>query len=130
MLTVMVPTISFILLNSASTTPMPGARIDEAKGVTKVMADTRPTMSHFLALGKLRGMVGSSWPSQPTTPASRSLVGMGAKAMRSRFSFRDSEARRDRPLPRVETTRDTRDLMLMRVSMRCRSAADGCWEKC
>lgn len=57
---------------------MAGARIDEAKGVRKVMVATQTTMVHLRLELKLSGMAGSSWPSQPTRPLSRSVTGMGS----------------------------------------------------
>ncbi len=112
MLTVMAPTVVLVLWNSSSKRPMPGDRMDEAKGVRKVMADTRPTTSHFLFWVKLRGMSGSSWDSQPTMPSSRLEVGMGANVMRSRTFFR----------PTMLSTPEILLFTLLRVPMRRRSS--------
>jgi hypothetical protein len=64
-----------VLLKSALTKGMPGAKMDEDSGLTNVMAATRPRSVHFLESGKLRGLVGSSWLSQPTRLLSRSDSG-------------------------------------------------------
>ena len=111
MLTVMAPTVVLLLLKSSSKRSMPGDKMDDAKGVRKVMADTRPTTSHFLLWVKFRGMSGSSWDSQPTMPSSRLEVGMGAKAMRSRVFFR----------PTMLSTPEILLFTLLRVPMRRRS---------
>ena len=62
--------------NSRATLVMAGARMDEAKGDMKVMQERAETVSHLRRALKLRGMSGSSWPSQPTTPLARSDTGM------------------------------------------------------
>jgi len=115
-LTVMVPTTEFVFPNSRFKLEIPGAKMDDAKGVSSVMADSRPTISHFLRAAKLSGMAGSSWDSHPTTPAARSETGMGAKGMRSRGSR----------VRRREMMRERRDLALARVEVRWR-AAEGCF---
>jgi hypothetical protein len=48
-----------------------GARMEEAKGVIKVMAERKPTMSHLRRGWKLRGISGSSWVSHPTMPSEK-----------------------------------------------------------
>jgi len=53
----------------------PGANIEDASGLMRVMEEMSPRRSHLRRLGKLSGISGSSCPSQPTTPASRSVTG-------------------------------------------------------
>lgn len=48
-----------------------------AKGEMKVIADTWLIRIHLRALGKFRGIDGSSWLSHPTMPWSRSVSGSG-----------------------------------------------------
>lgn len=54
----------------------PGANMEEARGEMKVMAEMRKRSMNFLPSLKLSGMLGSSWPSQPTMPSSRFCTGM------------------------------------------------------
>lgn len=54
----------------------------------RVMEERSPKRSHLRFWGKLRGMAGSSCPSQPMMPASRSVTGMSSGSRRS-FSFLD-----------------------------------------
>jgi hypothetical protein len=90
--------------------------MDDAKGVSRVMADSRPTISHFLRCGKLSGMAGSSCESQPTRPSSRLESGMGARGSRSRSRVRLRER-----------MREMRDLVLVREAMRARAAVLSFW---
>ena len=60
-----------------------GANIDEAKGEMRVMLERRDIKNHLRDSGKLRGISGSSWDSQPTIPLSRSEVGSWAGSRRS-----------------------------------------------
>jgi hypothetical protein len=57
--------------------------MEEARGEMKVMLESKAINSHFLDSGKLRGISGSSCPSHPTIPLSRSEVGSGAGASRA-----------------------------------------------
>jgi hypothetical protein len=54
---------------------MPGAKIDEASGLKKVIAEIIASVVHFLFCGKFRGFVGSVCDSQPTRPLSSSVSG-------------------------------------------------------
>ena len=54
---------------------MPGAKMEEASGLTKVIAATKPRSVIFLFVVKLRGFAGSSCESQPTRLLSRSDSG-------------------------------------------------------
>jgi hypothetical protein len=83
MLTVMAPTVSFSLPKSLSKLEIPGAKIEDAKGVIRVMAESNPTINHFLAVWKFSGISASSWLSQPTMPSTRLLIGRGSNGMRS-----------------------------------------------
>jgi hypothetical protein len=95
---------------------MPGDRIDDANGVKRVMDESRPTISHFFPFGKLSGMAGSSWLSQPTMPADRSERGIGVNGMRSLGLLR-----RLTPLMAREM-RETLLRTLVRLSSRLSSA--------
>lgn len=49
--------------------------MEEAKGEMKVMEARRKSISHFFFGAKFKGFSGSSWPSHPTIPLSRSFSG-------------------------------------------------------
>lgn len=52
-----------------------GDSMDEEKGAMKAKADRAQTTINLRLLVKLSGIVGSSWPSQPTMFRSRSDTG-------------------------------------------------------
>lgn len=62
--------------NSLLIDEIAGELIADANGVTMLMEDNMPTINRFLDEVKLRGIAGSSWDSQPTTPARRSDTGI------------------------------------------------------
>jgi hypothetical protein len=66
----------------------PGANIEDASGLMKVMEQRSPRRSHLRCWGKFRGMAGSSCPSQPMMPVSRSVTGRSSGSRRP-FSFLD-----------------------------------------
>lgn len=70
---------------SALTNGMPGAKMDDASGLTNVMAATKPSRVIFLFVGKFRGFAGSSCESQPTRLLSRSESGYFSGASWSFF---------------------------------------------
>lgn len=60
------------VLKVSRTSGTPGANIDEASGVTKVMAEQRPIFSHFFRADQFCGLAGSSGPSHQTRLSSSS----------------------------------------------------------
>lgn len=75
MLTLKERIVSLVSLNSAAMKVIAGENMLEARGEIKVIALTRPSNAHFLLEGKFCGFLGSSCPSQPTMPRSRSVSG-------------------------------------------------------
>lgn len=68
MLTVMEPRVGLVLLKSLSSMLIAGERMEVAKGVSRVMAESSHTRAHFCRAEKLKGTAGSSSLSQPTMP--------------------------------------------------------------
>jgi hypothetical protein len=83
MLTVNALIVESVLLKSRSMNITPGATIEDASGLIKVIEEIRPRRSHLRCWGKLRGMAGSSCPSQPIIPTSRSVTGIFSRSRRS-----------------------------------------------
>jgi len=54
-------------LNSSRIRGMPGANMDEPRGVIMVKMESTATLLHFLRMVQFIGFVGSSGPSQVTT---------------------------------------------------------------
>ena len=80
--TVRVDSIVEVFLNSSFIGSTAGANIDDANGEMKVIAETRPRRTHFLAWGKLSGFLASSCDSHPTIPLSRSDNGSFSRSSR------------------------------------------------
>lgn len=79
MLTLNERIVSFVSLNSAAINEMAGENMLEARGEIKVMALIKLSNAHFLLEAKFWGFLGSSCPSQPTMPRSRSVSGNGSR---------------------------------------------------
>lgn len=75
MLTLNESTVSSLTPKFAAIKPTAGENILDASGETKVIKLTRPSKAHFLPDGKFCGLAGSSCPSQPTMPRTRSVSG-------------------------------------------------------
>lgn len=91
MVTESVLRISEVLWKVSSAKLTAGANMDDASGETKVMLERRPRRSHLREGAKFKGISGSSCPSHPTMPFSRSDSGILARASRS-FLLRDVRA--------------------------------------
>jgi hypothetical protein len=80
MLTLNERMVSLVSLNSAAIKVIAGENMLEARGEIKVMALINARRAHFLPEEKFCGFFGSSCPSQPTMPRSRSVSGYNSAA--------------------------------------------------
>lgn len=80
MLTLKDRIVSSVSLNSAAMKEIAGENMLEARGEIKVIALIKLSRAHFLPGEKFCGFLGSSCPSQPTMPRSRSVSGNSARA--------------------------------------------------
>ena len=85
MLTVKALRVVEVLWKSLSMNETAGANIEEANGEMNVIEETRPSNVHLRWSGKFSGIRGSSWPSHPTMPLSRSVSGIFSLARPSFF---------------------------------------------
>jgi hypothetical protein len=92
-----------------------GANMEDARGETRVIAEIKPRRSHFLLRGKLSGICGSSWDSQPIRPKDKSVSGTSSRSSCPFFERFD----------RRVAMRETRDLVLLGVG--ARSSVEFCW---
>lgn len=94
MLTLNDNNVVLVTLNSSAMKLTAGANILDASGEIIVKALIKASKLHFLPGAKFCGLAGSSWPSQPTIPLSRSISGnpalVGTSGECTSFSLGDS----------------------------------------
>jgi hypothetical protein len=99
------PRVMSLTPKSFSKAAREGARMDEANGVMKVMADNRRVMSHLRLREKLSGILGSCWLSHPMMHFSRSVTGInvGRESDCCLLLLLDSELSFEKTPDRVDT---------------------------